>query len=380
MGFNGYAAFNQGYLQIDEILLGDPTCYPPTALLPGQITYNSAKMSWTAPVSAPSAGYQYIISTSATTPISTTQLSGVNSGTVANLTGLTPSTTYYFWVRSNCGAEFSSWSVVSSFATLAAPPTPCIPAPTSVDSQGIVNVTIGSINNTTGAETGNFGNYTSLSTNISQNTTVNMSLTFSIAGFVGGGYYTRIWIDYNDDGDFFDAGETVYTNGGVELPNGLNNISFNVPLSAPLGPHRMRIGASDSNNLSQIVLPATSNGPCYTGAWGTFEDYSVFVTSPPPPLSVSDTLSNNAVSFCSGGSSTLVSVNASAITPGPDKYDNFVWNPSVGVSGDAISCYIFNRIASLVRAYQATYRAALGYPSCVVAVIRKLVSSLLLLF
>lgn len=360
MGFNGYAAFNQGYLQIDEILLGDPTCYPPTALLPGQITYNSAKMSWTAPVSAPSAGYQYIISTSATTPISTTQLSGVNSGTVANLTGLTPSTTYYFWVRSNCGAEFSSWSVVSSFTTLAAPPTPCIPAPTSVDSQGIVNVTIGSINNTTGAETGNFGNYTSLSTNISQNTTVNMSLTFSIAGFVGGGYYTRIWIDYNDDGDFFDAGETVYTNGGVELPNGLNNISFNVPLSAPLGPHRMRIGASDSNNLSQIVLPATSNGPCYTGAWGTFEDYSVFVTSPPPPLSVSDTLSNNAVSFCSGGSSTLVSVNASAITPGPDKYDNFVWNPSVGVSGDAISGYIFNPTNPGVNVYTLTATQAGG--------------------
>lgn len=360
LGFNGYALANQGYLQIDEISLGDPTCSPPTALTSGQITYNSAKMSWTAPASAPSAGYEYYISTSATAPISTTGVSGVTSGTVANLNGLASATTYYFWVRSNCGGELSAWSLVSSFVTLVAPPTPCTPVPTSVDSQGITNVTIGSINNTTGAEAGNYGNYTNLSTNISQNTTVNMSLTFSILGFVGGGYFTRIWIDYNDDGDFFDAGETVYSNLGVELPNGLNNISFSVPLAAPLGPHRMRIGASDSNNLSQTTLPATSNGPCYTGAFGTFEDYSVFVTSPPPPLSVSDTLSNTAVSYCSGGSSTLVSVNASAITPGPNKYDNFVWNPSVGVSGNEITGYTFNPTNPGVNVYTLTATQAGG--------------------
>lgn len=360
LGFNGYAAFNQGFLQIDEISLGDATCQPPTALTSGQITYNSAKISWTASVSAPTAGYEYIVSTTNTTPIATTLLSGVTSGLVSTLTGLTSSTTYYYWVRSNCGGVLSAWTLVSSFVTLAAPPAPCTPAPVSVDSQGITKVTFGSINNTTGAEAGNFGNYTSLSTNISQNTTVNMSLTFSILGFVGGGYFTRIWIDYNDDGDFFDAGETVFDNGGVELPNGLNNISFNIPLTATLGPHRMRIGASDSNNLSQIVLPATTNGPCYTGAFGTFEDYSVFVTTPPPPLSVIDALGNTSVTYCSGGSSPLVTVNASAITPGPNKYDNFAWNPTSFVSGNEITGWIFNPTNPGTNVYTLTATQAGG--------------------
>ena len=360
LGFNGYAAFNQGFLQIDEISLGDATCQPPTALTSGQITYNSAKISWTASVSAPTAGYEYIVSTTNTTPIATTILSGVTSGLVSTLTGLTPSTTYYYWVRSNCGGVLSAWTLVNSFVTLAAPPAPCTPVPTSVDSQGITNVTFGSINNTTGDELNHFGNYTNLSTNISQNTTVNMSLTFSILGFVGSGYFTRIWIDYNDDGDFFDLGETVFTNGGVELPNGVNNISFNIPLTATLGPHRMRIGASDSNNLSQIVLPATTNGPCYTGAFGTFEDYSVFVTTPPPPLSVIDALSNTSVTYCSGGSSPLVTVNASAITPGPNKYDNFVWNPTSGVSGNEIAGWIFNPTNPGTNVYTLTATQAGG--------------------
>ncbi|WP_235924338.1 GEVED domain-containing protein [Flavobacterium lotistagni] len=351
LGFNGYAAFNQGYLQIDEISLGDPTCSPPTSLTPASVTYNSAIVGWTAPSPAPSAGYEYYVSTSATAPIATSSISGVIAGTVTTLTGLTSSTTYYIWVRSNCAGVYSAWSTLASFTTLAPPPSPCTPGPTSVDSQGIINVTIGSINNTTGAETGNYGNYTNLSTNISQNTTVNMSIRFSIAGFVGSGYYTRIWIDYNDDGDFFDAGETVFDNGGAELPNGLNNISFNVPLTAALGPHRMRIGASDANNLSQVVAPATTNGPCYTGTWGTFEDYSVFVTSPPPPL----TISGSFTSYCNGGSSPLIT-----LTAGAGSYDNFVWNPSVGVTGDAISGWVFNPTNSGVNTYTLTATQASG--------------------
>lgn len=338
-GFRGVAGPINGYLQIDDISVNTPTCSPPTAVTTGAITFNSAVLSWTAPAVAPSAGYEYIIGGIATpNPISTTIISGATLGNVTTVTGLTPSTTYRVWVRSNCGGELSAWTTFITFATLAPPPVPCVPAPTSVDSSGITNVTVGSINNTTGAEPGRYGDYTSLVTNIAQSTTVNMILRFSIAGFVNGGYYTRIWIDFNDNGSFADAGETVFTNGGAELPNGINNISFTVPGAAPLGQHRMRIGAIDEDNTIMAGFGA-GQGPCYNGAWGTFEDYSVLVTNPPPPL----TLSGSSTSFCNGGTSPLITLNFNAHSGAPAvRYDNFVWNPVAGVSGTPTGGYTFS--------------------------------------
>jgi hypothetical protein len=340
IGFQAYQnVINNGFLQLDDISVTLGTCIPPTPTMPvGQITSNSAIIAWSAAPN-PSDGYEYYFSSSPTAPISTTPASGMTAvGNITNLlSGLTPATTYYFWVRSLCGGgDKSQWSASGTFTTLTAPVLPCSPNPGSVDSNGIINVTVGSINNTTGRETGNYGNYSNLITNIAQNTTVNMSLTYSILGFLGGGYFTRIWIDFNDDGDFFDAGETVFDNGGVELPNGLNNISFNVPAAAPLGQHRMRIGGADSNNLSQIVLPATANGPCYTGAYGTFEDYSVYVTVAPPTLSVLDASSATSVTICSGSCSPLVSV-----TTGFAAGSNYSWSPNTGISGSLAGGFTF---------------------------------------
>jgi hypothetical protein len=362
LGFNGYAAFNQGYLQIDEISLGDATCQPPTLLTSGQITYNSAKISWTPSVSAPSAGYEYIVSTTNTTPIATSLLSGVTSGLVSTLTSLTPSTPYYYWVRSNCGGVLSAWTLSSTFTTLAAPPVPCVPSPISTDGTGITNVTVGSINNTTGAEVGNYGNYTNLSTNIAQTQSVSVFITYR-TGFT---YNTKIWIDWNNDGDFYDTGENVQSGVSTNANPTTLLLTFVVPISIPAvtadtsGPHRMRIGGADSDPLTGIT-PTT--GPCYSGPssfFGTFEDYSVFVTSPPPPLSVIDALTNTSVTFCSGGSSPLVTVNASAITPGPNKYDNFVWNPASGVSGNEITGYTFNPTTPGANVYTLTATQAGG--------------------
>jgi GEVED domain/Fibronectin type III domain len=334
IGFNGYANASQGYLQIDDINVDFSTCFPPTALTSGQLTSSSAIISWTAPASAPSAGYFYYYSTVNTTPINTTNPSGNTGagGTLASLTGLTPSTTYYFWVSSNCGGEKSEWSLAGTFTTLPPPPVPCTPAPTSVDAQGITNVTFGSINNTTGAEAGNYGNYTSLTTNIAQTTTVNVAITFNTGVF---NYNTRIWVDWNDDGDFYDVGEGV-ANGlsASSSPNTLT-LSFVVPTlnslgASTIGPHRLRIGGADINTLTG-TLPG--EGPCYNGTWGTFEDYSVYVISPPPPLSIS-TASD---AFCEGDC-TVVPVT---ITSNVADFQVYSWSPSAGVSGDATSGWIF---------------------------------------
>ncbi|MEN9336264.1 MAG: hypothetical protein RLZZ500_1251 [Bacteroidota bacterium] len=84
---------------------------------PTNITYVSSNdggtLSWTAPASAPSSGYDYYYSTSSTAPTDTTTPSGsVAAGvTSVTLTGLPIGTTYYFWVRSNCGTTQGFWQL-----------------------------------------------------------------------------------------------------------------------------------------------------------------------------------------------------------------------------------------------------------------------------
>ena len=94
-----------------------PSCLPPSALTSSNITATTADISWTPPSPAPSNGYEYYYSTSNTPPGG----SGTpTAGTSVSLSGLTSNTTYYFWVRSDCGGSgYSTWAGPASFTTQA---------------------------------------------------------------------------------------------------------------------------------------------------------------------------------------------------------------------------------------------------------------------
>lgn len=80
-------------------------------------TMNGATLSWTAPSSAPSSGYQYYYSTSSTPPTATTTPTGsVPSGTSVTLNSLSTGQTYYFWVRSYCGGSSYGFWKMKQFA------------------------------------------------------------------------------------------------------------------------------------------------------------------------------------------------------------------------------------------------------------------------
>ena len=102
-------------------VLPSPTCIEPTGLAVTAITNNSATLNWTASVTPPANGYDIYYSTSSTPPTSgTTPSATVLAGiTTYNMTGLTPSTGYYVWVRSVCsGSDKSIWAGPVSFLTL----------------------------------------------------------------------------------------------------------------------------------------------------------------------------------------------------------------------------------------------------------------------
>ena len=82
-------------------------------------TSTTATISWTAASPVPANGYQYYYSTSNVAPTVSTTPSGSTAAGIltANLTGLSPSTTYYIWVRSNCGGGLGqgAWNGPVSF-------------------------------------------------------------------------------------------------------------------------------------------------------------------------------------------------------------------------------------------------------------------------
>ena len=101
---------------VDNINLAVVTCPQPTALTLGAMTENSAVVSWTGPTSA-TPTFDYYYSTANTAPTASTTPSNNVPGVTTTIGGLNPSTTYYVWVRSNCGSENSVWTGPLSFTT-----------------------------------------------------------------------------------------------------------------------------------------------------------------------------------------------------------------------------------------------------------------------
>jgi hypothetical protein len=116
-------------------------------------------------------------------------------------------------------------------------------------------------NNNTGCATGSYTNYTSsMSCSQIQGQTITINMT-------AGSAYTQqfgVWIDWNADNDFADAGENVYlTTGSVANTSTV----VTVPFSAAPGTTRMRVRCNYFTAL-------TATDMCASTTYGEAEDYS----------------------------------------------------------------------------------------------------------
>lgn len=146
----------------------------------------------------------------------------------------------------------------------------CLPTYSTGTSGGdfINSVQLGSINNVSGANptAPYYSDYTSLSTNLTLNSTY--------TAIVQSGNYTNntyaIWIDYNQDGDFADAGEKIGEQ--TNISSTYQNLSFNftIPATALTGTTLMRVRNS---------YATTNLDPCLTYNYGETEDYAVNIIS-----------------------------------------------------------------------------------------------------
>lgn len=245
-----------------------------------------ATLTWTAPTtgSAPSSYDVYFGTT--TNP---TTLLGNTTGTSIVTSALSPSTPYYWKVvpKNSVGsatgcAEFSFTTSANLFAPY------CGPLIYSSGVEPITSVVFGGMTNTSAAAIGG----TAHESFVNKIANVNREGSFPIKlqGNTDGASFTTkfiVFIDWNQDGDFLDAGETYFDTAattiqvvgstGVDGKEAIGNIV--VPADALLGNTRMRI-KKNFGSTTFYPNPCSSGGTLAAGTntgYGQAEDYTVNV-------------------------------------------------------------------------------------------------------
>ncbi|MBL7885727.1 MAG: fibronectin type III domain-containing protein [Flavobacterium sp.] len=218
-------------------------------------TANTVSLSWT--TSTDNVGVTgYDVYQGATLIGSTT------STTTFVATGLTASTAYSFTVRAKDAA--GNISVPSNVLTVTTDAfNYCASQGNSVADELIGNVQLGTINNASTGGTG-YTDFTGISTNLTLGSTNTITITPTWTSTVYPEGY-GVFIDYNKDGDFVDAGETVWTLAATTTTPVSG--TFTVPATATLGQTRMRV------SLKYNGIPT----PCETFSYGQVEDYTVVI-------------------------------------------------------------------------------------------------------
>lgn len=143
----------------------------------------------------------------------------------------------------------------------------CVSKGDNVNDEYIERVQIGTIDNNSGVN-GGYADFTGQSTSLTKGESASVTITPAWTGTVYSEGYS-IWIDLNQDGDFEDAGEQVFTQSATQ--NTPISGSITVPNSAPEGSTRMRVA------MKYNGVPAS----CETFQYGEVEDYTVIITSKP---------------------------------------------------------------------------------------------------
>jgi hypothetical protein len=228
------------------------------------------------------------------------------TGNSESISSLTNDTTYTFKIFTRNNLTWSSGVTVSCTPVLEY----CNAGPTaSIDSE-IENVVLVGENNTISNNTtnvctgGEISDFTAMSADLSVGGSYNLSVEFGDCNdgtqYNGAG---GVWVDWNSDGDFNDANETI---GTVDLAVSGGNVTeiftVSVPNGTTLGNYRMRIVQEEGESAGDM-------SPCGTFSWGAVEDYTIEVIVACTPV---HTITN--FSPTSGPENTLVTIFGTGFT------------------------------------------------------------------
>ncbi|NER13143.1 S8 family serine peptidase [Leptobacterium flavescens] len=191
------------------------------------------------------------------------------TGTTTTLSGLTAQTEYEVQVRSKCSdGTNSAYSTSVNFTTTEVQLNYCASQGNNVNDEYISRVQLGSIDNSSGSGNG-YTDFTSISANVLKGTSYTITVTPTWTGTVYAEGYS-VWVDYNKDGDFSDAGEQVWTQAATTSTPVSG--SFTIPATAVEGATRMRV------SMKYNAIPTE----CETFTYGEVEDYTLNIGAGTP--------------------------------------------------------------------------------------------------
>ena len=191
----------------------------------------------------------------------------------------------------------------NNYITVEEASTPCEAGSAQCD-EYIANVALNTIDNSSQCSTGGYGNYLTISTTLDIGSTYTATITSAVGTTIGQAYLDdeiAVWIDYNDDLDFDDAGEQV---GYVLVESGWSNqFTFTIPASATTGQVAMRTRIS--------YQPDGDIVPCGESTYGEVEDYSINIAAGNVGLN-EDNL--NAIKVYPNPSNDFINVDLSSVS------------------------------------------------------------------
>ena len=413
LGFQGYSFANQSKIMIDDIsVIISPTCFEPDNLIVTSVGISNATISWEASFVEPLNGYQYYISTSNVQPsISATPSGSVGTGIVtATISGLSPATLYYVWVRGNCSlTDQSVWSLLQSFSTDCSLPTLlpvtngtlCGGGSTTLTATSTSGSTIEwfDTDGTTLLATGNnFVTPTLFATKtyfaksrvpgglvnvgpvspISQGGTINTSLNQTYVLFSVSDIANLKSLDIYPITSGQNGVLSIRNSSNVVLatyPYVTNVAGGNTPQTIPIGLD-LTVGSyflyTDTVPSDGLRINTDNTAYPYASSLATISDngfnslfymyaynwkFANICQSSPTPVTAtvttapSLTVSQNTAVICSGETTSLITVAGSA------SYNTFVWSPNTNISGSVAAGFTFNPTTNNTYTLTATQTA-----------------------
>jgi len=223
-----------------------------------------------------------------------TTWTNITGATSATLTRTQTAATYY-----RCQVTCSGNTGTSNPVLVALSPNSacyCAAGATSTAFEKISNVTFGTINNNS-TSTAGYENFLTQSTNVIAGQTLPISVSISNAFSSD---EVRVWIDFNQNGNFTDAGEAVYVSSRGVGPH-VGNITIST--GATLGATRMRVRMHDA-------AAGGNTTPCGNSTYGQVEDYTVNIQ--PCVQNAFTTQPANTTISCGGNATFTVAASGSA--------------------------------------------------------------------
>ncbi len=243
---------------LSDVLLPPLPVVVPTGLASSSVTSSGVALDWDATGTSYDLRYRVVGSPT------WINVAGLTTNSHP-LSGLSSSTQYETQVLGYCNVSSSAYSSSITFTTTAL--NYCNSTSSDSTYEWLSRVQLNTLDNTTTGD--NYTDYssdTNLITTLTQNQNYTITLTPHWNNTVYAEQY-KVWIDFNNNGDFTDIGEEVLsksTNNSVS--NGVTvTETFMIPSNIAFGNTKMRIIMKDGNIAN----------PCISYTYGEVEDYTV---------------------------------------------------------------------------------------------------------